>query len=65
MSIRILETGFGAFHAELSKKLSKENSIKIYGENTENLHELQKKLNIEITTDSNDILCNKEIELVG
>lgn len=64
MNIGILGTGFGAFHAELYKKLSRNNSIKIYGRNIEKLHDLQKRLNIEITTDVNDILCDKEIELV-
>lgn len=64
MNIGILGTGFGAFHAELYKKLSNDNSVKIYGRNIDKLHDLQKRLNVEITTDVNDILCDKDIEIV-
>lgn len=64
MKIGILGTGFGAFHAELYKKLSDDHSIKIYGRNIDKLQDLQKRLNVEITTDVNDILWDKDIELV-
>lgn len=64
MNIGILGTGFGAYHAELYKKMDSIESITIFGRNEEKLQQLKEKHLIHTTTDINEILTDKKIVLI-
>lgn len=64
MNIGILGTGFGAYHASIYSKMNSVDSIKIWGRNKEKLQKLKEDLNIEITTDIDEIINDKNIDLV-
>lgn len=64
MNIGILGTGFGAYHAEIYKKLPNVNSITIFGRNEEKLKSIKRDLQISVTNNIQDILTNKDIDLV-
>lgn len=64
MNIGILGTGFGAYHASIYSKMNSVDSIKIWGRNKEKLQKLKEDLNVEITTDIDEIINDKNIDLV-
>lgn len=64
MRVGILGTGFGAYHAELYKKMNEVEEITVFGRNLEKLEDLKSKLKVHITTDINEVLENKSIDLI-
>jgi predicted dehydrogenase len=64
MNIGILGTGFGFYHASIYKKMSNVNSLIIFGRNDEKLKKIEEDLQIAITNNIDDILSNKDIDLV-
>lgn len=64
MNIGILGTGFGSYHASIYSKMENVDSIKIWGRNEEKLREIKNDLNIEATTDMDEIINDKNIDLV-
>ncbi|MFZ5354067.1 MAG: Gfo/Idh/MocA family protein [Bacillota bacterium] len=64
MKIGILGAGFGAYHASIYSKLDTVSGIKVFGRNKEKLDKLKDELKIDITDSINDILNDKDIDLV-
>jgi UDP-N-acetylglucosamine 3-dehydrogenase len=64
MRVGILGTGFGAFHAKMYKGHPDVQDITIFGRNKEKLDSISKDLSITATNSINDIIGNKEIDLV-
>lgn len=64
MNIGILGTGFGAYHAQILKKINQVNKVIIWGRNRAKLEELQAKLDVEITTQAEDILQHPDIDVI-
>lgn len=64
MNIGILGTGFGAYHATIYDKMSKVNSISIFGRNEEMLKKLEQELKLSVTNNIDDIINNKDIDLI-
>ncbi|ERK30743.1 Gfo/Idh/MocA family protein [Clostridium intestinale] len=64
MKIGILGTGFGAYHAKIYSKLKNIDSIIIWGRDEVKLRNIKNDINIETTTDINDILDDPDISLI-
>lgn len=64
IKVGILGTGFGRQHAEIYKKIKGFEVVLIYGRNENKLSEINKVLNIDTTTDIDEIIKNEEINLV-
>lgn len=64
MNVGILGTGFGSYHAEIYKKISSVNSIIIFGRDEEKRKKIEKDLRIDVTNNIQDIIQDKEIDLV-
>lgn len=64
MKIGILGTGFGAYHAQIYNKLKNIDSIIIWGRDEVKLRSIKNDINIETTTDINDILDDPDIFLI-
>lgn len=64
MNIGILGTGFGAYHAKIYSKMTNVDSLTIFGRNEEKLREIEKDLNISITNNIENIITNKDIDLI-
>jgi predicted dehydrogenase len=64
MKIGILGTGFGAYHAQIYGKLKNIDSIIIWGRDEVKLRNIKNDINIETTTDINDILDDPDISLI-
>lgn len=64
MNIGILGTGFGAYHAEVYKKLEPIDRITIFGRNKEKLQQLKENLQIEITDEIESLMGNPTIDLI-
>lgn len=64
MKIGILGTGFGAYHAKLYKDMPNVDSVIIYGRSKEKLTDIQNQISIQVTDDANDIISDKNIDLI-
>lgn len=64
MNIGILGTGFGYDHAKFYKKMTNVDSLTIFGRNEEKLKEIEKDLNINVTNNIENIITNKNIDLI-
>jgi predicted dehydrogenase len=64
MKVAVLGTGFGAYHVGLLKEIGTIDSICIFGRNPEKLSALKAKYGVEITTNIDQILNDRDIELV-
>ena len=64
MKTAILGTGFGKEHARLFCKEKLVDEVIVWGRNPEKLREIEKEFGVKTTTNLNDILCDKTIELV-
>ncbi len=64
MKIGILGTGFGAYHASIYNKLAGVEIVKIFGRNKEKLNKLGKDLNINVTNNIEEIICDPGIDVV-
>lgn len=64
MKIGILGTGFGAYHAQIYSKLKNIDSIIIWGRDEVKLRNIKNDVNIETTTNINDILDDPDISLI-
>jgi UDP-N-acetylglucosamine 3-dehydrogenase len=64
MNIGILGTGFGSYHATIYNKMSNVDSLTIFGRNEEKLKKLEKDLQLRITNNIEDIITNKDINLI-
>lgn len=64
MNIGILGTGFGYDHAKFYKKMTNVDSLTIFGRNEEKLRKIEKDLNINITNNIENIITNKDIDLI-
>lgn len=64
MKIGILGTGFGAYHASIYKELNNAEVVKVFGRNEDKLNKLKTDLDIETTTNIDDIISNKGIDIV-
>jgi predicted dehydrogenase len=64
MKIGILGTGFGAYHAKIYSKLKNIDSIIIWGRDEVKLRNIKNDINIETTTNINDILDDPDISLI-
>ena len=64
MNIAILGTGFGKEHAKLFCQEKLVDKIIVWGRNPEKLAEIKKELNVQTTTNLDDILNDQTIELV-
>ncbi|WP_379127023.1 Gfo/Idh/MocA family protein [Paenibacillus sp. sgz500958] len=64
MNIGVLGTGFGAYHAKLFSNMGTVGKVVVYGRNPEKLQQLQKELNLEVTTKIEDILLDPDIGVV-
>jgi Predicted dehydrogenases and related proteins len=64
MNIGILGTGFGSYHAAIYKKMSNVDSLTIFGRNEEKLRKIEKDLQLSITNNIEDIITNKNIDLI-
>lgn len=64
MNIAILGTGFGKEHAKLFCQEKLVDKIIVWGRNPEKLVEIKKELDVQTTTNLNDILNDQTIELV-
>lgn len=64
MKVGILGTGFGYHHAKIYSRMSNVNSIVIFGRNEEKLKKIEKELQIKVTNNIDDIITNKDIDLV-
>lgn len=64
MKVGILGTGFGYHHAKIYSRMSNFDSIIIFGRNEEKLKKIEKELKIKVTNNIDDIITNKDIDLV-
>jgi len=64
IKVGILGTGFGRNHAELYKKINGFEVVSIFGRNTEKLKNISNELSIKTTSDINEIIENKDIDLI-
>lgn len=64
MKVGILGTGFGSYHAAIYSKMPSVDSLSIFGRNEEKLESLEKDLQANVTNNIQDIITNKDIELV-
>lgn len=64
MNIGILGTGFGSHHATIYNKMDNVNSITIFGRKEDKLNKIKKDLQINVTNNIDDILTNKDIDLI-
>jgi UDP-N-acetylglucosamine 3-dehydrogenase len=64
MKVGILGTGFGYYHAILYSKIAAVDAIKIFGRNDEKLRKIEKDLQVATTNTIDDIILDKEIDLV-
>lgn len=64
MKIGILGTGFGAYHAEIYKKIGGIDSIRLFGRNEEKLKKLGQKFNVSITQNISDVINDPDIDLI-
>lgn len=64
MKVGILGTGFGSYHASVYNKMENIDSIEIFGRNHEKLNKLKQDLQIGITSNIDDIIASKDIDLV-
>jgi UDP-N-acetylglucosamine 3-dehydrogenase len=64
MNVAILGTGFGAYHAELFKKVDRVDKVFMFGRNTEKLKSLRDRLGVTFSTDPQELMDNPEIDLV-
>ena len=64
MNIAILGTGFGKEHAKLFCQEKLADKIVVWGRNPEKLEEIKKEVDVQTTTNLDDILNDQTIELV-
>lgn len=64
MKIGILGTGFGSMHAEWISSIAGVDEVVVWGRNKDKLNSLKEKLNVNITTDMDDIYNDPDIALV-
>jgi len=64
IKVGILGTNFGKFHAELYKKIEGYEIVSIYGRDKDKLKKIGDELNINTTSDINEIIKNSEIDLL-
>ncbi|MBN1266342.1 MAG: Gfo/Idh/MocA family oxidoreductase [Anaerolineales bacterium] len=64
INIAVLGTNFGKFHAKLFSRIKGAAVKTVYGRNTEKLAEIQNQLEVNTTTDLEDVLNNRSIDLV-
>lgn len=64
MKVGILGTNFGWFHASIYAKHKSVNGIRIWGRNEKKLSDIAGKLNVETTTNIQDIIDDPSIDLV-
>ncbi len=64
IKVGILGTGFGRQHAELFNRMDGFEVVLMYGRDENKLIDIKNSLNIDTTTDINEIINHKEIDLV-
>ena len=64
VKVGILGTGFGKFHAELYKKIDGFEVVSIFGRNADKLDQIGKELNVNTTSNIDEIVRNPEIDLL-
>jgi len=64
ISIAVLGTNFGKFHAERFSEIEGVNVKAVFGRNTEKLDNVHEQLGVHTTTDLEEILVDGEIDLV-
>ncbi|GKX68510.1 Gfo/Idh/MocA family protein [Inconstantimicrobium mannanitabidum] len=64
MKVGILGTGFGSYHANIYSKMSNIDSIQIFGRNEDKLKKIEQDLQINTTSNINDIITSKDIDLI-
>ncbi|ALC82633.1 MULTISPECIES: Gfo/Idh/MocA family protein [Bacillus] len=64
MKVGILGTGFGSYHADIYRKTENVDSVIIFGRNEEKLKKLEQDLQITATNNIDNIMTNKEIDLI-
>jgi predicted dehydrogenase len=62
--VGILGTGFGKFHGTLYQKISGFEIVSIFGRNLNKLSQIGKELNVQTTSNINDIVLNPDIDLL-
>jgi predicted dehydrogenase len=64
VKVGILGTGFGKYHAELYKKIDGFEIVSIFGRNVEKLNQIGKELNVNTTSNIDEIVKNPDIDLL-
>jgi UDP-N-acetylglucosamine 3-dehydrogenase len=64
MKVGILGTGFGGTHAKIYSKIIGADSITVFGRNKDELKKIENELHVHVTTNIDDILSDKYINLV-
>lgn len=64
MNIGVLGTGFGAYHAQLLRRINQDGRVVVFGRNEAKLEKLKESLGVEITKEIGDIMGDPGIELV-
>jgi len=62
--VGILGTGFGKFHVELYKKIDGFKIVSIFGRNVDKLKQIGNELNVNTTTNIDEIVKNPDIDLL-
>ncbi|WP_339314559.1 Gfo/Idh/MocA family oxidoreductase [Paenibacillus sp. FSL R10-2734] len=64
MNVGVLGTGFGAYHAQLWMKMERVDKVIIFGRNEAKLQKLKLDLDVEITTNIEDIMLDSTIDVI-
>lgn len=64
IKVGLLGTGFGKYHLEIYKKIDEFEVVKVFGRNGEKLKEIEYEFGVKVTTDIEEVINDKEIEMI-